>query len=193
MRINDFFDKVVVINLDRRTDRMEKLDTQLQELGIQYERFSAIDGKNLEIDPIVAGNQSHLKVLQKYLQQRVLILEDDALFVNDFQAKFDEAIQHLPADWDILYLGALVDPKTGKLIKTNDHWSKQIVSTGAQAYCVNPNKMAVVIEKLIGYEWYIDIGLRELNENLNCYIAHPNLVIQFPSFSDLRLQEVNDF
>jgi GR25 family glycosyltransferase involved in LPS biosynthesis len=43
MKVNEFFDKVVVINLDRRTDRMEILDAQLKELGIEYERFSAID------------------------------------------------------------------------------------------------------------------------------------------------------
>jgi len=43
MKVNEFFDKVVVINLDRRTDRMETLDAQLKELGIEYERFSAID------------------------------------------------------------------------------------------------------------------------------------------------------
>jgi GR25 family glycosyltransferase involved in LPS biosynthesis len=43
-RINDVFERVVVLNLDRRPDRMAKLRPQLERLGIAFERFSAIDG-----------------------------------------------------------------------------------------------------------------------------------------------------
>jgi len=78
VRVNDFFDKVIVINLDRRTDRLEKIDSQLKELGIQYKRFSAVDGKKLDIDPVLAGTMSHLQVMKQVSGQRVLILEDDA-------------------------------------------------------------------------------------------------------------------
>ena len=53
--------------------------------------------------------------------------------------------------------------------------------------------MDYFIKKLDGYEWYIDIGLRVFAEQYNAYIAQPNLVTQFPSYSDLRLKEVNDF
>ncbi len=34
MRINDYFSKVILINLDRREDRLEKISTQLDNLGI---------------------------------------------------------------------------------------------------------------------------------------------------------------
>jgi GR25 family glycosyltransferase involved in LPS biosynthesis len=74
MKVNDFFDKVIVINLDRRTDRMEKLVPQLEKLDIQYKRFSAVDAKKLDIDPIVAGLQSHIQVMKQIAGQRVLIL-----------------------------------------------------------------------------------------------------------------------
>jgi len=84
VKINEFFDKVVVINLDRRTDRMEKLVPQLKELGIKYERFSAVDAKELDIDPIVAGLKSHLQVIKDNLGKKILVLEDDAYFVEDF-------------------------------------------------------------------------------------------------------------
>ncbi len=64
MRINDYFSKVILINLDRREDRLEKISTQLDNLGITFERFSAIDGKELGINPIAAGTMSHQKVLE---------------------------------------------------------------------------------------------------------------------------------
>jgi GR25 family glycosyltransferase involved in LPS biosynthesis len=191
MRINEYFDKVVVINLDKRTDRLEKISKQLDELGITFERFSAIDGTGK--DPITAGTMSHTQVWKKYQGLKVLILEDDALFVDNFSEKFAEVIQTLPSDWDIFYLGALVAPTTGKIIKVNEHWYKQVVSTGTQAYCLKPGKMDYFYNRLKDYEWYIDIGLRVEAVSNNCYITQPNLVTQYAGYSDLRLKEVSDF
>jgi GR25 family glycosyltransferase involved in LPS biosynthesis len=193
MRINDYFDSVVVINLDRREDRLEKISIQLDNLGITFERFSAIDGKAEGIDPIVAGTMSHTQVWKKYQGKKILVLEDDALFVDNFSEKFAEVIQTLPSDWDIFYLGALVAPTTGKIIKVNEHWYKQVVSTGTQAYCLKPGKMDYFYNRLKDYEWYIDIGLRVEAVSNNCYITQPNLVTQYPGYSDLRLKEVSDF
>ena len=193
MRVNDFFDKVIVINLDRRTDRMEKLAPQLEKLNIQYERFSAVDGKQLGIDPIVAGLQSHLQAMKQIAGQKVLILEDDAQFVDDFNEKFEKVTQTLPEDWDIFYLGALVPKEVGLVRMVNRHWGIQVLTTGSQAYCINPSRLEYFISKLEDYNSYVDIGLRDFAKDLKAYITQPNLVVQFPSYSDLRLKEVNDF
>jgi GR25 family glycosyltransferase involved in LPS biosynthesis len=193
MKVNDFFDKVIVINLDRRTDRMDKLAPQLEKLDIQYKRFSAVDGKKLDIDPIVAGLQSHLQVMKQIAGQRVLILEDDAQFVEDFNEKFEKVMQTLPEDWDIFYLGALVPKDVGLVRMVNRHWGIQVLTTGSQAYCINPSRLEYFISKLEDYNSYIDIGLRDFAKDLKAYITQPNLVVQFPSYSDLRLKEVNDF
>lgn len=191
MRINDYFDKVVVINLDKRTDRLEKITKQLDDLGITFERFSAIDGTGK--NPIIAGRDSHLQVWRENLGKKVLVLEDDAYFVDNFQERFEQIIQTLPDNWDVFYLGALLDKMTGKVIKVNNDWYRQIVSTGTQAYCVHPDLMQYCIDRLEIYDGYIDVGLRILAEDMNAYITQPNLVTQYPSYSDLRLKEVSDF
>ena len=197
MKVNEYFDRVVVINLDRRPDRMAKLGPQLNELGIEYDRFSAHDAQELNIKPYVAGTWSHITVWSRYRQIygdiKILVLEDDALFCEGFNEKFAEAIETLPDNWDIFYLGALVDKNTGKVEKVNDHWAKQIVSTGTQAYCINPKRLERFYEEVKDKEWYIDVELRVLAEQYNAYIAQPNLVTQFPSYSDLREREVDDF
>jgi GR25 family glycosyltransferase involved in LPS biosynthesis len=194
MKVNDFFDRVVVINLDRRPDRMEKLVPQLEELDIEYERFSAIDAKELDVKPYVAGTMSHVAVWKKYKGQKVLVLEDDALFCDNFNDKFEHVMQYLPNGWDIFYLGVLLPKNTGRVASINNpYWFKQVMSTGTQAYCLRPDKMDYFIRKLDGYEWYIDIGLRLENVDSNCFVTQPNLVTQFPSYSDLREEEVDDF
>jgi GR25 family glycosyltransferase involved in LPS biosynthesis len=193
MKVNEFFDKVVVINLDRRTDRMEKLDLQLKELDIQYKRFSAVDAIKLNIDPIVAGLRSHLQVIKDNIGRRVLVLEDDAYFVDNFNEKFEKVMQTLPEDWDIFYLGALVPKDVGQINMVNRHWGIQVLTTGTQAYCIRPEMQHYFISKLEDYNYYIDIGLRDFAKGYKPYITQPNLVTQFPSYSDLRLKEVNDF
>jgi GR25 family glycosyltransferase involved in LPS biosynthesis len=191
MRINDYFDKVVVINLDKRTDRLEKISKQLDELGIVFERFSAIDGTGK--NPIIAGRDSHVEVWKQNLGKKVLILEDDAYFVEGFQERFDEVIQTLPENWDVFYLGVLLDKMTGKVIKVNNDWYRQIVSTGTQAYCLHPDMMQYFTDRIEIYDGYVDVGLRILAEDTNAYITQPNLVTQYAGYSDLRLKEVSDF
>jgi GR25 family glycosyltransferase involved in LPS biosynthesis len=191
MRINEYFDKVVVINLDKRTDRLEKISKQLDELGIVFERFSAIDGTGK--NPMLANRDSHVEVWKQNLGKKVLILEDDAYFVEGFQERFDEVIQTLPENWDVFYLGALLDKKTGKVIKVNNDWYRQIVSTGTQAYCLHPDMMQYFTDRIEIYDGYVDVGLRILAEDTNAYITQPNLVTQYAGYSDLRLKEVSDF
>ena len=191
MRINEYFDKVVVINLDKRTDRLEKISKQLDELGIIFERFSAIDGTGK--NPMLANRDSHVEVWKQNLGKKVLILEDDAYFVEGFQERFDEVIQTLPENWDVFYLGVLLDKKTGKVIKVNNDWYRQIVSTGTQAYCLHPDMMQYFTDRIEIYDGYVDVGLRILAEDTNAYITQPNLVTQYAGYSDLRLKEVSDF
>jgi GR25 family glycosyltransferase involved in LPS biosynthesis len=193
MRVNEYFDKVVVINLDRRQDRMERLGPQLEELGIKYERHSAVDGKAIGISPMIAGTMSHVEVLKKYRDQKILILEDDAYFVDGFQERFDTEMDSLPADWDVFYLGVWLPKYTGKLVPVNKNWTRQVMSNGMQAYCINPAKADYFAKEVQEYEGYIDVCFRILADRTKAYVLQPNLVTQFPSYSDLRLEEVNDF
>ena len=47
--VNEFFDRVFVINLDRRPDRLKQISNRLDRLGIEFERFSGYDGNSKEI------------------------------------------------------------------------------------------------------------------------------------------------
>jgi GR25 family glycosyltransferase involved in LPS biosynthesis len=185
-----FFDRIIVINLERRTDRLEQFDKEAKKIGFEYEVHPAIDGKFSGIDPIVAGRLSHIEVLYKIQpDEKVLICEDDALFADDFNERFDEYMADLPQDWDIFYLGAIKN----EVKSVNKHWVRQVVSTGTQAYCVNPAKVALFIKIATEFDQWIDVAYRLWTDRTNAYIAHPNLVIQHDGYSDLRGELVSDF
>ena len=186
MKVNEFFDKVVVINLDRRTDRMEKVDAQLKELGIEYERFSAIDAVEMGIDPIQACRQSHIQVLEESTGM-TLILEDDVLFMENFNERFSEFIEFLPKDWHIFYLGAVL------LNSENcNHMMVRAMDTSSlHAYCVSPKFRAIALAQAKEYPEHIDVAYRLLHRQYKSYAAKPPLAKQYPSYSDLMLKDVD--
>ena len=73
-------DKIFYINLDKRTDRREEIEQELNQMELSYERFPAIHNSN----GIVGCGYSHLSVL-KIARDRgyknVLIFEDDFTFL----------------------------------------------------------------------------------------------------------------
>ena len=118
--------KTLVVNLDKRTDRMEKFRENAREIGLSYDRFSAIDGKklvpNLQLSRIFDNNDynmrcgmvgcamSHIQICINLLNSEktdfYMVFEDDVEFVPDFSKKLVHIYKQLhPFQWDILYLG----------------------------------------------------------------------------------------
>lgn len=116
--------KTYVINLSSRPDRWKKTQKNFQKTGLEFTRWNAVYGKNLtekEINdhttplcreichPAIIGTWlSHYGIWKNIVQNRetnVLILEDDAIPINDFNKKLSEAWTDLPPDWDFLFLG----------------------------------------------------------------------------------------
>jgi GR25 family glycosyltransferase involved in LPS biosynthesis len=78
----DHIHKIIYINLDRRTDRREQIESELHRMGVSGERFAAIDRR----PGIVGCGLSHLAVLERAEAEgweNVLVLEDDFQFVVD--------------------------------------------------------------------------------------------------------------
>lgn len=111
--LNKYFDKIYLINLDRRTDRIEECDEILGKVNVTYERFSAIDGSTLVPNPKykLTPNElgclsSHLAILKEAKSlnlDSVLVLEDDVELCSDFIDKIDDYMNQLPDDWQWLY------------------------------------------------------------------------------------------
>jgi GR25 family glycosyltransferase involved in LPS biosynthesis len=188
--LDKYFDRIIVINVPRRSDRLEVFTKEAERLGFDFEVHPAMDGKLLDMDPVDAGRLSHIEVLRKIKpDEMVLICEDDALFREDFNEALDEYMADLPKNWDIFYLGAIKN----EVKPVNKHWVRQVVSTGTQAYCVNPAKVDLFIQIAEEFDRWIDVAYRVWADRTNAYIAQPNLVIQSAGFSDLRGELVSDF
>ena len=112
-------DRVVVINLRYRHDLRERGEKQIAERWHpQWPRpiwFDAINGYNnpdctyhKRMKGAWGCKMSHLAVLRQAIAdgvQGLLVLEGDFILDNDFRRLADEFFQHVPAEWELAYLG----------------------------------------------------------------------------------------
>jgi hypothetical protein len=118
MQINSYFDKIYLLNLFRRKDRLEKSINKLNSVQLNYSVFNGTDGTVLNhiwsklsnpyfTNPNYLGCAiSHLSIYRDAIEnsyQKILIIEDDNLVNKNIQSLFDSI--EIP-DWsDLLYLG----------------------------------------------------------------------------------------
>jgi hypothetical protein len=106
-----FFDGIFCLNLDSDTGRWAEAKRRHEQLGIawQVERFPAVATP----DNHHRGNAMSFRQMVAEAQRRnyehVLILEDDAVFLDDTAAVMKAAAAELPGlEWDVCFLGACV-------------------------------------------------------------------------------------
>lgn len=116
--MSSFFDRVVVISLQRRRDRMRRFVARVAACEWKFQEpqhFRAVDGNAV---PSPRGwrsgggafgcQQSHLRVLHDAIMDgvdRLLVFEDDAEFRDDFPADAEKFVESVPSDWECLMLG----------------------------------------------------------------------------------------
>jgi len=115
--LHDTFERVYVINLPRRAERWKAFSKKIPaDWPFRTpERYVAIDG-GLATPPdwwkdgggAWGCYKAHLRILEDCLNHEinsVLILEDDAICVDGFTEKVRNFWNHLPEDWEMVYLG----------------------------------------------------------------------------------------
>jgi hypothetical protein len=96
--------KKIVLNLDRRQDRLEKFQSEMNYIGWDFERFSAIDTNSY-----VGCGLSHQKIAQDFLESKddyILVMEDDLFimpYTKELIPKIEQALSNV--DWDFFHLG----------------------------------------------------------------------------------------
>lgn len=118
MDLKNYFDRVVVVNLKRRPDRLACFMAAIRESNWPFKQpivFAAVDGGVVpHPDGWKSGAgawgcmRSHLRILEQVMMDRMdklLILEDDACFTDQFPEKVEEFLTSVPDDWDQLMLG----------------------------------------------------------------------------------------
>jgi glycosyl transferase family 25 len=110
--LNQYFDRVVVINLPSRTDRRRDMEEQLRRINLNAEFFAASQVNEVGDWPSLGARGcflSHYSVIKSSLEanvRNVLILEDDLDFSGKLAAAEPRLVDAIATEpWDFLYLG----------------------------------------------------------------------------------------
>lgn len=193
MNLNDFFPNKVCINLDKRSDRWEKMRSKFAQHNIErVVRFPALDGRTLELPaswdylPGAYGClRSHLAVIEQareQARQSVLIFEDDAVFDPQLNARFTEYVKQLPQDWDMVLFGGLHGEAPRKVSR---NVVKVTYSLSTYAYAMKHTIYDGFIEVNRQALKVLDENTRSLQNRFNCYCFMPHLAWVEEDYSDV--------
>jgi GR25 family glycosyltransferase involved in LPS biosynthesis len=199
-RAFEYFDKVFLINLDKRTDRLERCNQIFEKNGVKdlVERFPGIvpslsedipytkDTEKIKV-PLYGCLLSHINIVKKAKEhglKSVLVLEDDVDFINI--EYIDKSVDQLKdKDWSLFYLGANTHVPLKK-IDENLLVLKKGYATHAIAYhesfydyyieSFNRKKINIIDV------WLSDYG----QENYKSYCTYPITAVQISNHSDIH-------
>jgi hypothetical protein len=106
-----FFDAIFCLNLDSATDRWSQAALRHEELGIawQVERFPGVATPDNPHRGIAMSFRQMIVEANRRGYEHVLVLEDDAVFLDDTLPVLRSVAAELSdCEWDLCYLGACV-------------------------------------------------------------------------------------
>lgn len=223
-----YFDIIYIINLDKNTTKKLKCIYQLEKYNItNYKFIKAVDtvttNKYLKYYETVTRTMSpdfikynftkgalgcalsHYECLYDAIQnnyQKILILEDDFIFIDSFDLELQHLFECIDDAWDFLYLGKkqgeyLKDCDIIKKIHTNanyfqitpinDYIYRPSYATWATHALLIKQSLFKEIMKLIeAIDAPIDILIMKLYDQYSFYVCKKDLIISYEDSSDIR-------
>ena len=154
------FDKIFVVSVPRFTDRHERVKKNLE--GLTFDFFWGADKLELDYDAAktngiydeqkakklqrqgkalnlgeIACSLSHRLIYAEMVKnnwKKVLILEDDVLPIAEILAELPAALDELPDNWELVYLGYLKHEKVTTPLKTKQFFYKILSALGLMAW-----------------------------------------------------------
>ena len=193
--MNRFFDKIYCLNQDSRPDRWAQAKVEFDRVGVNVERIAAIPADQ----PNKSFCLSQYAMLKTFLQtggRTLLTFEDDVLFRDT--THLEAALKELPADWDIVYLGANITEmvfgiKENPPAKYSDHLYRvrKAWTTHAIGYSRGIIERIVAEYPVHSFEMYDNWLNSEILPTSNAYLINPMVCWQRPGKSDLWGQETD--
>jgi GR25 family glycosyltransferase involved in LPS biosynthesis len=185
--------KKIVINLERRPDRLKLFKDEMDFIGWEYDIFKAID-----YGSYLGCAYSHLKILEDFLatdEKYIMIFEDDCYFMPYVKEQLEKSLFELSeVDWDYFHLGPSINCPVNnfsnhllnlsELPKQEEH-HRGIYNT--VCYIINRKFAQMAItwneknQKAIDQYYYEDIF-----KELKCFAPSLPLVTQRVGFSDIN-------
>jgi len=198
-----------VITLGRPEKKLVNIENQQKKIPYKIEKVDAVFGDDLNIEQLVNDGivapeygysnlkerkrqigcyMSHLKVLRMIENNNLdsnysIIFEDDFNISDNFVEQLQQnkyVINNL--DFDILFLGNILEGNVGEHVAENIYGKNQVY--GTHGYLINNKNIKHILEHMKYIDNHVDLKFTSISE-LKVYIMSPSIVVQlrddFPS------------
>ena len=210
--LNDYFDSVHVITLDKRKAYIEDI---FSKMNIKYNQFDAIKVTDFMKNILIGNGKldsqytfknnneigcflSHLGVIENFYNSalnddsNIFIFEDDIELNTTFIEKIKYTMTNIPKDWEFINFGRCWDNcKDEIILKTNGYQSIGKTSSPlcTHSYAINKKGARKILETIYPIKYPIDVHYillmnREINP-LILYTSIPRIFTQFKSINPI--------
>lgn len=196
-----FFDRVVVLSLERRPDRRAEVIRQLEPMRGEWGEpviFNAIDGHRLPVPNGWQGGAgsfgcslSHRRILEAAILDRVgslLICEDDLALPVDAAERWRDFAAKLPADWDGIMLGGEMMLRYGKPAEVAPGVVRVSAAARTHCYAVRGRYLKSLYRHLSSTAGHCDHRAMEIQWGHKIYAPVPFIAAQGEGLSDISGQ-----
>lgn len=205
------FDKIYIINLKHRIDRRKNMINQMNKINeTNYEFFDAIKPTIEQVNDwnsnyLKQHNDnyrigclgcmfSHMMIMKLALKEnynKILILEDDVIFNNNYNNLSNYLSNIDQNKQDMIYLSGshIIQPEK---ITDNIYQIKKTFTTNS--YIINKRAMEYIVNNINKYEKEIDVFYTEYIQkanDFNCICINPHITYQESGYSDIQNKDVN--
>lgn len=184
----DFFDRIVVINLPKRLDRLLEVTEEMDKYNIPFE---LVDGITSEIGGAEGLRLTVEKIFKESIEKKhsnILLFEDDVLFKENPNSFMDEVIKQLPEVYDIVFLGCQATNGMKRRHSANLLQLDMAFATHAAFYSLQG--MKEIINR--GLEAPIDnYYVKEIEPMQRCYVTFPLIATQRAGLSSIGGQWID--
>lgn len=180
----NFFDKIYVINLAKREDRLLQITEDFEKYSIPFLRVEAIyhpqGAEGLKETMLLIFNEA---IERGY--KNILIFEDDCLMVVDettFNLTMDKVVVQLPEDYQICLLGCQLTHRISHFHSENLIPVLSAFSTHASAYSIAGIRAIMASGLQAPIDNHIVAVIQPLGKT---YCTFPLLCSQYEGFSDI--------
>jgi|ERR1700722_620754 len=184
----NFFDKIYLINLRHRKDRLFNSAEQFHKYKIPYEVWEATYNQN-GTEGIYQTLTAILKDSVEKNYQNILIFEDDFKLLVNPNDYIEKCILQLPENYDMFYLGANIPtPKDAEWFSENLIRVTRALALHAVAISLEGIKKILKLPKMLPVDMQIAGYIHPLG---NTYISNPLIASQYEGFSDIEKRPTN--
>jgi len=200
--LNQFVDNVYCINLRKRKDKLTHMLEQFKKIDLDsFKIIRGVDGEKLKINDsnIKKGEvgclRSHISILQDAIDrgyEKIAVFEDDIIFCDDFEKRFEYFSKNVPDDWEIMYLGVDLPPILTPVTMVKPMIFRVWKSKGCFAMILN-NKNGLfqnIIDISKNEEKTIDTYIENLFPKIKSYVFLPTFVKLLDIKSDILDKDI---